>query len=282
MRAPTRGARTLPYEYCLAFVTLVAHSPTQRPTSLEREGASIGIPQLYKISGRLMLNSTKPVVQPHQREFVEFLVSCGALTFGDFTTKSGRKTPYFVNMGKFDDGRKIGSLGEYYAAHLQTLKLPCDVLFGPAYKGIPLAVTTAIALATRHSRVVGYAFDRKEEKTHGDKGIIVGRVPRSGEKVVIVEDVITAGTTLEQIVPFLRTVAPMEISGVIIAVDRSERGKAGASAVQEAEALLGIQIFPIVSVHHIVAVLSKPNASGLLLDSSLQESIARYLAEFGA
>ncbi len=219
----------------------------------------------------------------YQASFIDFLVSSGALTFGDFVTKSGRKTPYFVNTGNFNDGTKIAKLGSFYAAHLVAQGYgSADIIFGPAYKGIPLCVTTASALATQHNINVGFTFDRKEVKDHGDGGRIVGRIIKDGDKIVLVEDVITAGTTLREIVPFLKVLAKVDILGVIIAVDRCEKGAGTLSAVQEAEENLAVKVRPIVSIHHIVQYLSQPNGSGFQLNSQLQKRIAEYLEIYGA
>ena len=156
----------------------------------------------------------------YQPDFIDFLLACDALKFGDFTTKSGRKTPYFINTGSFDSGERIRQLGVFYAAHLVHSGLTgCDTIFGPAYKGVPLAVATSIALQVDHSIDAGYSFDRKEAKEHGDKGFIVGRQLQEGDRVIIVEDVITAGTTLQRLVLILREKNAVQIAGVIVAVD---------------------------------------------------------------
>lgn len=230
-----------------------------------------------------MTTTASPSIAPHQRDFIEFLVASGALTFGDFTTKSGRKTPYFVNTGRFDDGAKITELGRCYAAHIAALNLGrIDVVFGPAYKGIPLAVTTAVALHTHHELNVGFAFDRKEAKDHGDGGLIVGTPLRDGHRVVIVEDVITAGTTVRHIVPLLRKLAAIEIVGIVLAVDRRERGQGDLSAVEEAAAESQVKIFPLVTIDHIVNYLGSHPDSTRRLTSEHLNRIAAYLEQYGA
>jgi len=220
-------------------------------------------------------------LQLYQREFVEFLLASNALTFGDFVTKSGRKTPYFINTGRFDDGRKIAELGRFYAAHIVQHGLDrSDIIFGPAYKGIPLAVTTAAALHQHHGRNIGFAFDRKEPKEHGDGGLLVGHPIAPGARVVIVEDVITAGTTLRHIVPLLERLAPgVTIPGVVLAVDRCERGTGELSAVQEASRSSGLSIYPIVTIHDIVAHLRE--MPGSPLTATLSARIDAYLSEYG-
>lgn len=222
-------------------------------------------------------------MESYQKRFIDFLVEANALTFGDFVTKSGRKTPYFINMGRFDSGIKIQRLGSFYAQHLiKNNWQDVDIIFGPAYKGVPLAVATASACAAEHNLDIGYTFDRKEVKAHGDGGSYVGKKLEDDLSLVIVEDVITAGTTLREIIPKLNQSAKVNIRGMIIAVDRCERGAGTTSAVQEATEEHSLSISPLVSVHDIVAYLSEENSSGIRLDSNQQESIASYLKEYGA
>ncbi|MCB0338542.1 MAG: orotate phosphoribosyltransferase [Bdellovibrionales bacterium] len=214
--------------------------------------------------------------------FIDFLVDAGALTFGDFVTKSGRKTPYFINTGRFDTGKKIFELGKHYAAHIeQNIGSDYDLLFGPAYKGVPLAVATASALYAQFGREVGYCFDRKEEKSHGDKGKLVGYPISDGSKIILVEDVITAGTTLKEIVPFLRNIADITIVSVVIAVNRCERGSSNIGAVEEIGAELGVKIDPLVTVHDIFKYLSSDNESGLVLDAQMQKRLEQYISDYG-
>lgn len=214
--------------------------------------------------------------------FIDFLVASASLRFGDFVLKSGRRAPYFVNTGAFDTGAAIATVGEHYANHVQSCDIgEYDVVFGPAYKGIPLSVATASALYLRHKKNVRYAFDRKEAKTHGDKGRIVGRINK-GDRLLIVEDVITAGTTLREIVPFVKKELGALISGVVIAVDRCEKGAGDSSAVQEACAEFGVHIYPLVTIHEIRDYLSGPNSSGMILTTEQKDQIDLYLNEFGA
>jgi|688.fasta_scaffold03113_11 orotate phosphoribosyltransferase len=216
-------------------------------------------------------------------QVVDFLVQSQALKFGEFMLKSGRKAPYFINTGCFDNGEKISKLAHFYAEKLQSLGLhKADVVFGPAYKGIPLCVSTAIALKQHFDTNIGFSFNRKEVKTRGEGGEFVGTPLTKGMKVVLVEDVVTAGTTLQEVVPVLKEKVGVEVAGVVILVDRAERGKGTASAVQEAEKDLGIKIHPIVTISDIISYLSKPNSSGFQIDAALQTRIDEYRAEFGA
>ena len=222
-------------------------------------------------------------LEQYQKDFIDFLIRSEALLFGEFTLKSGRVAPYFVNMGRFDSGEKIWRLGSFYASHLiRSLGDEFDLVFGPAYKGIPLAVATVSALYSEHKRECAYAFDRKEAKDHGDKGKIVGREIGAASRVVIVEDVITAGTTLKQVVPYLRDTLGAQVRAVIIAVDRCERGDSNDSARKEVENALGLKVLPIVDIHQILDYLSAPNSSGRELDHELLKKAQVYLSKFGA
>lgn len=222
-------------------------------------------------------------MESYQDRFLEFLLHSGALKFGEFTLKSGRKSPYFFNTGDFNDGAKISTLGEYYAAHLMAdADQSYSVIFGPAYKGIPLAVTTAATLASKHKRNIGFSFNRKEAKEHGDGGMIVGAQLKSGDKVVIVEDVITAGTTLKEVVPYLQEQYKVEIHSVVIALDRAEKGSSSLSARQEAEQSLGIRVSPILTIHQIVSKLFSNDSTRYGVSTELKGKIESYLAEYGA
>jgi len=215
-------------------------------------------------------------------EVVQFLVTSGALKFGDFTLKSGRIAPYFINTGSFDDGEKIAKLGSFYASKIISLALPkTDVVFGPAYKGIPLCVTTAAALSTLHNINLGFTFNRKEAKTHGDGGEFVGTQLKPGMRVVLVEDVVTAGTTLQEMVPLLRDRLGVEVQAVVILVDRRERGSRDVSAVEEAESDLKIKVHPIVTIDQIIQTLSALNISGFQISPELFEKILAYRKEYG-
>jgi orotate phosphoribosyltransferase len=230
------------------------------------------------------MNTDTPLpLSSYQKEFIDFLVATEVLTFGDFVTKSGRRTPYFVNTGKFNSGSRIARLGEFYASHIQKLGLSeVQSIFGPAYKGIPLCVTTTLALYHHHQRDLGFTFNRKESKEHGDKGDFVGMPLNDGDSILIVEDVITAGLTMREMVKVLSQHAKLEIKGVIVSVDRCERGASELSALVEVEKELGITIYPLVTIHEVIRYLSEPNASGFTLSKELIERMESYLREYGA
>lgn len=214
---------------------------------------------------------------------VDFLIQSKVLKFGEFTLKSGRKAPYFINAGGFDDGEKITRLSGFYAQKIIDLGLDSvDAIFGPAYKGIPLCVSTAMSLQQNFKKNIGFCFNRKEAKTHGDGGEYVGKALTKGMKIVLVEDVVTAGSTLNEVVPVLREKVGVEIAGVIILVDRAEKGSGNCSAVEEAQAKHGIKIHPLVSIHDIISYLSEKNSSGFTIDGELRSRIEQYRAEFGA
>ena len=199
----------------------------------------------------------------YKEEFIKFMTECGVLTFGEFTLKSGRKAPYFINTGNYKTGAQLCRLGEYYAACITEHGLSADVLFGPAYKGIPLAAAAAIALYKNHGIEVGYAYDRKEVKDHGEGGMIVGSKLDNGTKVVLIEDVMTSGKALREVYPKLKAVADVDIAGMIITVDRQEKGlNSEKSAVQEVKAEFGIDVYSIVTVSDIIAAIENGVVDG--------------------
>ncbi|HED64048.1 MAG TPA: orotate phosphoribosyltransferase [Planctomycetes bacterium] len=223
-------------------------------------------------------------MQDYQREFIEFMVRSGVLTFGDFTTKSGRRTPYFVNTGRYRTGKQIERLGEFYAsAILDHSEGGFDLLFGPAYKGIPLVVATAMTLATRHDRDVGFCFNRKEAKDHGEGGVLVGHTPRDGDRVLIVEDVTTAGTSIRETVPILEAAAEVTLAGLVVSVDRQERGRGSGGALQEVGEEFRMPTFAICTLDDIVEHLHGREVGGrVVLGDRERERIEAYRAEYGA
>ena len=223
-------------------------------------------------------------MDPQKAEFIEFMVRCGVLTFGDFVTKSGRRTPFFINTGRYDSGAAMARLGRFYAAGLVArLGEGFDSLFGPAYKGIPLAVATAMALQLDHGRDVPFAFNRKEVKDHGEGGALVGRRPAPGDRVVIVEDVTTAGTSVRESVALLQAVAEVKPMALMVSVDRQERGQGKRGALTELREEFGIQTFALVTLEEIVAHLhNRPVDGRVVLDDALYRAIGDYRAQYGA
>lgn len=220
----------------------------------------------------------------YKEEFITFMVRAGVLTFGDFTTKSGRKTPYFINTGNYKTGAQASRLGDYYAACIQeNLPEGIDCLFGPAYKGIPLAVSAAASLYRAYGRDLPYCFNRKEIKDHGEGGSMVGYQPKDGDNVVIVEDVVTAGTAVRESIALFRSVAKVNIRALIVSVDRMERGTGACTTLEELRREHGIAVCPIVTVREIIAFLhNRPVDGKVYIDDAMKEKMEAYLAEYGA
>ena len=192
----------------------------------------------------------------YKEEFIKFMVENGVLRFGEFTLKSGRKAPYFINTGNYKTGKQLAKLGEYYAQCIVENGLEPQTLVGPAYKGIPLSVTTAIALFNEHGKEVNYCFDRKEVKDHGEGGLFVGQQLSDCEKVVIIEDVMTSGKALREILPKLEAAAKVEVVGMIISVDRMEKAlNSDLSAVKEAKKEFGIDVYSVVTMTDIISAI---------------------------
>ncbi len=215
----------------------------------------------------------------YREEFVSFLMEAGVLKFGDFTAKSGRKTPYFLNAGDIKTGARIAKLGEFYAkCYLEHMGNIPRVLYGPAYKGIPIAVSASVALAS-HGLDVPFFFNRKEEKDHGEGGVFVGYVPQKGQEVVIVEDIITAGTALRESLSLLGRLNGVKVSGAIVMVDRMEKGQGERSAIRELEDTYGFPIYPIVTVRDIIAYLESRHLPEARFIPRIREYLERYGAE---
>ena len=191
----------------------------------------------------------------YKESFIQFMTECGVLTFGEFTLKSGRIAPYFINCGNYRTGGQLRRLGEYYAACIHENNVPVETLFGPAYKGIPLAVAAATALSAKYDQDVFYCFDRKEAKDHGEGGMFVGKTLTDGEKVVIIDDVMTSGKALRESMPKLMSAAKVDVTGMVITVDRQEKGTGTTSAVQEVKAEFGVTVYPIVTMEDIIAAI---------------------------
>jgi orotate phosphoribosyltransferase len=219
------------------------------------------------------------VIANHQQQFLEFAISMNVLKFGEFKLKSGRVSPYFFNAGLFNNGEALARLGQFYSVALLESGVEFDLLFGPAYKGIPLVSTTAVSLHTDHGINVRYGYNRKEVKDHGEGGQLVGAQLQG--KVVIVDDVITAGTAVREVMALLQSddsqATPVQVTGVLIAMDRQERGKEDRSAIQEVESEYGISAISVVKLEHIIDYLA--------LDGRFREeldSMNRYRDQYGA
>lgn len=221
-------------------------------------------------------------MESYKREFIEFMVESNALTFGEFITKSGRKTPYFINTGNYKTGKQAKQLGEFYAKAIkEQIKGDIDVLFGPAYKGIPLAVATSIALETNYQQNINYCFNRKEEKDHGEGGNLVGHKLQDGDKVLIIEDVITSGASIRECLPQIQAAANVQIAGEIISVDRMERGLENKTAIEQIYDDYGFKVYSIVNVREIIEVLyNKPINGKVYINDNIKEQMEAYLEKY--
>jgi len=211
-------------------------------------------------------------MEQYQNDFVDFMLEIGALKFGEFTLKSGRVSPYFFNVGQFNQGNHLSRLGQFYAQAIEASGIKFDVLFGPAYKGIPLVAATAIALNDSFNRSVPYSFNRKEAKDHGEGGSIVGH-PLEGD-ILIIDDVITAGTAIKEAKDIINANGA-KTKGVVVALDRQEKGKGELSAIQEVEQYFGITVVSITNLSHIVDYLKANN------DKNIISRIESYRSQYG-
>ena len=223
-------------------------------------------------------------MEAYKKEFIEFMVECGVLRFGDFVTKSGRKTPFFVNTGFYRDGEQLRRLGQYYAkAIAEKFGLDFDILFGPAYKGIPLSVAASMAISEAYGRRIRYSSNRKEIKDHGDKGILLGSPVSDGDRVVIIEDVTTAGTSIEETLAILKAQGDVKVLGLVVSVDRCERGKGEKSALAEISETYGLQVTSIVTMHEVVDYLWNRKIGGtVIIDDEKKAAIDAYYEQYGA
>lgn len=221
-------------------------------------------------------------MQKYKTEFIDFLVRSGVLTFGEFTTKSGRNTPYFINTGNYRTGAQLDRLGQFYATALtERLGTDFDNLYGPAYKGIPLAVTASIALS-RQGHDVSVTYNRKEAKDHGERGSFIGHKYSGSERVVIIEDVITAGTSIRESMALLKANGNPSVKAVIVSVDRAEQGKADLSAVQEVKKQFNLPVYAIASVRDIITHLHNHPIDGkIYLDDTTKQRMLDYLQKYG-
>lgn len=223
-------------------------------------------------------------MEQYKKDFIEFMVDCQVLKFGDFVTKSGRKTPFFVNTGFYRTGSQLCRLGRYYAEAINnTFGLDFDVLFGPAYKGIPLSVAASIAISEKYGRDIRYCSNRKEIKDHGDKGILLGSPIQDGDKIVIIEDVTTAGTSIEETLPIIRAQGDVSPVGLVVSVDRMERGTGTKSALCEIEEKYGLKTTAIVTMAEVIEHLYNREYKGrVIIDDQLKAAIDAYYAQYGA
>ncbi len=216
----------------------------------------------------------------YKESFIKFMIDSGVLKFGEFTLKSGRVAPYFINCGNYKTGSQLAKLGEYYAECINEHNLKPDTLFGPAYKGIPLSVAACAALYNKFGIDCNYCFDRKEVKDHGEGGMFVGKTLEDGEKVVIIEDVMTSGKALREVLPKLQGAAKVDIEGMVITVDRAEKGlTSDKSAVSEVYDEFGVKVYSIVNINDIIKALEDGVIPGAEYVGKMKEYRSMYGAE---
>ena len=222
-------------------------------------------------------------MEQYKQEFIDFMIASDVLKFGEFTLKSGRKSPFFMNAGAYVTGTQLRKLGEYYAKAIHdNYGLDFDVLFGPAYKGIPLSVATTMAISELYGKDVRYCSNRKEVKDHGDTGILLGSKLKDGDRVVIIEDVTTSGKSIEETFPIIKAQANVEIKGLMVSLNRCERGKGEKSALQEIQEVYGFPANAIVSMEEVVEYLyNQPRNGRILIDDAMKASIDAYSAQYG-
>ena len=222
-------------------------------------------------------------MEQYKKEFIEFMVDCGVLKFGDFVTKSGRKTPFFVNTGFYRTGAQLNKLGEYYAKAINDkFGTDFDILFGPAYKGIPLSVATSMQISSIYGKDVKYCSNRKEVKDHGDTGILLGSPISDGDKVIIIEDVTTAGTSINETLPIIRAQGDVDVKGLVVSVDRMERGQGEKSALDEIHEKYGLETTAIVTMAEVVEHLYNKEYKGkVIIDDELKKAIDNYYEQYG-
>ncbi|MGI5896212.1 MAG: orotate phosphoribosyltransferase [Oscillospiraceae bacterium] len=222
-------------------------------------------------------------MEAYKQEFIEFMVQSDVLRFGDFTLKSGRKSPFFMNAGGYVTGTQLRKLGEYYAKAIHdNFGLDFDVLFGPAYKGIPLAVATTMAISELYGKDIKYCSNRKEAKDHGDAGILLGSPIKDGDRVVIIEDVTTSGKSIEETFPIIKAQGKVEIKGLMVSLNRMERGKGDKGALDEIKELYGFPTAAIVSMADVVEHLYNRECQGkIVIDDAIKTAIDAYYAQYG-
>ncbi|MBO6214270.1 MAG: orotate phosphoribosyltransferase [Lachnospiraceae bacterium] len=223
-------------------------------------------------------------MEAYKEEFIHFMIDCEVLRFGDFVTKSGRQTPFFINTGFYRTGSQLSRLGGFYArAIADKFGTDFDVLFGPAYKGIPLSVAACIALSGEYGADIRYCSNRKEEKDHGEGGSLLGGPIGEGDRVVIIEDVTTAGTSIRETYPIIKAAGASEILGLCVSVDRGERGSGSKSALSEIEEEFSMKTTAIVTMEEVTECLwNKPYNGRIIIDDELKSRIDAYMEQYGA
>ena len=223
-------------------------------------------------------------MENYKQEFIDFMVESSVLKFGCFTLKSGRKSPFFMNAGSYVTGTQLRKLGEYYAKAIHdNFGLDFDVLFGPAYKGIPLSVATTMAISELYGKDIRYCSNRKEVKDHGEGGSMVGYKPQDGDDVAIIEDVVTAGTAVRESIELFKHVAHVNMKALFVSVDRMERGTRECSTLDELRQDYGIQVFPIVTVREVISFLhNNPIDGKVYIDDDMKAKMEAYLEQYGA
>lgn len=222
------------------------------------------------------------VLNRYKSEFIKFMVESNVLTFGDFITKSGRRTPYFVNTGNYVTGSQVTKLGTFYAKCIkENINGRIDALFGPAYKGIPLSVATASAIYREYGEEINYCFNRKERKDHGEGGNMVGYRLKDGDNVIIIEDVVTAGTSVRECLPLLKAAAKVNITGLVVSVDRMEKGNGEETTITELYEELGIKTYPIVTVREVIDAIYNVEINGrVYIDDQVKKKMEDYLDRY--
>lgn len=223
-------------------------------------------------------------MESYKSEFIEFMVDSQVLKFGEFTLKSGRKSPFFMNAGGYVTGTQLRRLGEYYAKAIHdNYGLDFDVLFGPAYKGIPLSVATTMAISELYGKDIRYCSNRKEVKDHGDTGILLGSKLKDGDRVVIIEDVTTSGKSIEETYPIIKAQADVEVKGLMVSLNRMEKGQTEKSALEEIKEKYGFEANAIVNMQEVVEYLyNKPYKGQVYIDDTLKAAIDAYYEQYGA
>ena len=223
-------------------------------------------------------------MQQYKKDFIEFMIECGVLTFGDFITKSGRKTPFFVNTGNYQTGSQLKKLGEYYAEAIKdNFGDDFDIVFGPAYKGIPLSVTVTMALADKYGIDVRYCSNRKEVKDHGDTGILLGSKINDGDKILITEDVTTSGKSIYETMPIIKSQGNADVVGLVISVNRMEKGQGEKSALVELQEKYGFKACAIVTMEEVIDYLYNKEINGkVIINDEIKARIDEYYKIYGA